>query len=77
MFNLIKGLADPATAKKTPVNLTKLAKAVLWSFFGVRKMKNLDSDATSISPLQVIVAGVIGAAVLVLSLVLLVRHIVA
>jgi hypothetical protein len=49
------------------------AKAVFWSFFGVRKKKDYVSDAASISPVQVIVAGLVGAALFVLSLVMVVK----
>ena len=51
------------------------AKAVFWAFFGVRKGKDHDADAMSITPLQAIVAGLIGAALFVLCLVLLVHFV--
>ncbi|HMJ50406.1 MAG TPA: DUF2970 domain-containing protein [Burkholderiales bacterium] len=51
------------------------AKAVFWAFFGVRKGADHDADAVSITPLQAIVAGLIGAALFVLCLVLLVHFI--
>ena len=51
------------------------AKAVFWAFFGVRKGKDHDADAVSITPLQAIVAGLIGAALFVLCLVLLVHFV--
>ena len=50
-----------------------VAKAVFWSFFGVRKKKDYDSDSASISPVQVIVAGIVGAALFVLTLVMVVK----
>ncbi len=50
-----------------------VAKAVLWSFFGVRKKKDYESDSVSISPVQVIVAGLIGAVLFVLTLLLVVK----
>jgi hypothetical protein len=51
----------------------EVAKAVFWSFFGVRKKKDYASDAASISPVQVVVAGIIGAALFVLTLVVIVK----
>mgnify|MGYP002067236926 CR=1 FL=1 len=51
------------------------AKAVFWAFFGVRKGKDHDADVVSITLLQAIVAGLIGAALFVLSLVLLVHFV--
>lgn len=46
--------------------------AVFWSFFGVRKGRDLEQDAHALRPGQVIAAGLIGAALLVGVLVLLV-----
>ena len=51
----------------------QVARAVFWSFFGVRKSKDHDQDAVTLSPLQVVVAGIIGAALLVFCLIMLVR----
>ncbi len=51
------------------------AKAVFWAFFGVRKGKDHDADVVSITLLQAIVAGLIGAALFVLCLVLLVHFV--
>lgn len=50
----------------------KAALAVFWSFFGVRKRRDYDADAQSLTPVQVIIAGLIGAAVFVLTMFLLV-----
>jgi preprotein translocase subunit Sec61beta len=54
-------------------SFAEVAKAVLWSFFGVRKKKDYERDSVSISPVQVIVAGLIGAALFVLALVMVVK----
>jgi hypothetical protein len=51
-------------------------RAVGWSFFGVRRGKDLEKDVQQLNPLHVVVAGVIGAAVFVGILVLLVKWIV-
>jgi preprotein translocase subunit Sec61beta len=48
---------------------------VLWAFFGIRKRKDYDSDAVRLTPGQVIVAGIIGAVLVVLTLVLVVRFV--
>jgi hypothetical protein len=50
----------------------KAAMAVFWSFFGVRKRRDYDADAQSLTPVQIIIAGLIGAAVFVLTMMLLV-----
>ena len=51
----------------------QIAKAVFWAFFGVRKQSDLDSDAQSLTPAQVIIGGLIGAALFVIALVVLVK----
>ncbi len=53
----------------------KSLKAVFWSFFGVRKRTDLDSD-TKIEPLYLIVAGFLGVIVFVGTLILIVKHVV-
>lgn len=50
----------------------QVAKAVFWSFFGIRKRSALEKDAVTITLKQAIVAGIVGAALLVASLVFLV-----
>ena len=63
--------ADPRR-KATPL---QVAKAVLSAFIGIRKGAAHERDAVTITPVQVIVAGVIGAAIFVVSLITLVRYI--
>ena len=56
------------------------ARAVFWSFFGVRKRNDYDSDAVKLTLGQVIAAGLIGAALFVgvlLGVVYLVTHLAA
>ena len=48
-------------------------KAVFWSFFGVRKRRDYDSDAANLNPVHVIIAGLIGAALFIGLLLLVVR----
>ncbi|MGH8642117.1 MAG: DUF2970 domain-containing protein [Burkholderiales bacterium] len=66
-----------ALEPQSPPKATSLqvAKAVLSAFIGIRKGAAHERDAVTITPVQAIVAGVIGAAVFVLSLVMLVRYI--
>jgi hypothetical protein len=44
------------------------ARAVFWSFFGVRKKSHYEQDAVHLTPAQVIVIGLIGAALFILTL---------
>ena len=65
--------APPAEPKRA--TLPQVASAVFWSFFGVRRGKNMQRDAVTIKPLQVVVVGVVLAALLVFGLLALVRFI--
>lgn len=51
------------------------AKAVFWAFFGVRRRGDHAQDIATLTPAQVIVTGIVAAALLVLTLVLLVTWI--
>jgi hypothetical protein len=62
-------------AKEKRPSTLAAAKAVFWAFFGVRKRTDHESEMVQLTPAQVIVTGVIGAAVFVLILILLVRFI--
>ncbi len=44
------------------------ARAVFWSFFGVRKKSHYEQDASKLAPAQIIVIGLVGAVLLVLAL---------
>ena len=52
-----------------------VAKAVFWSFLGIRKRAAHEKDAVTLKPAQVIIAGIIGAVIFVLSLITLVGFI--
>ena len=48
-------------------------RAVFWSFFGVRKGEAMRRDAVTVKPHQVIIVGIVFAAILVFTLIALVR----
>lgn len=52
------------------------AKAVAWSFFGVRRGAGYEQDISKLNPVHVIVAGLIGGVLFVLTLVVIVRFVV-
>ena len=56
--------------------LLQTVRAVAWSFFGVRRSRDLEADAKSLKPQHLIVTGLVLAALFVLALVLLVRWVV-
>lgn len=43
----------------------RAAKTVFWSFLGIRRKSDYQSDVTHLKPVQVVIAGLIGAALLV------------
>lgn len=56
------------------------ARAVFWSFFGVRRRSDYDSDSVRLTPGQIVAMGLIGGALfvaLLLGLVYLVTHLAA
>ena len=62
----------PARREAGPLDV---AKAVFWSFLGIRKRVAHERDAVTLKPSHVIVAGLIGALIFVLSLIAFVRFI--
>jgi len=50
----------------------KAALAVFWSFFGVRKRRDYDADAKSLTPAQIIIAGLVGGVTFILTILLVV-----
>jgi amino acid transporter len=67
--------SSPPPSPKRP-GFLRVALAVFWSFFGVRKGRDLLADASNIKPQHLIFAGLLGALLLVVSLLLLVRLII-
>jgi hypothetical protein len=68
---------DPTRIQREPRKAGPLdvAKAVFWSFLGIRKRTAHEQDFVTLRPVQVIIAGIIGAVLLVLGIVALVRFI--
>ena len=52
-------------------------RAVAWSFFGVRKGTEYEKDVSQLNPVHVVIAGVIGAALFIVALLLLVNWVLA
>ena len=71
----MKLVSEPQSKEPRTAGPLQVAKAVFWSFLGIRKRAAHEHDAVTIKPLQVIVAGIIGAVILVVTLVMLVRYI--
>ncbi|MCB1985705.1 MAG: DUF2970 domain-containing protein [Burkholderiales bacterium] len=54
----------------------QVAKAVMSAFMGIRKKSDLENDAANLKPSQLIIGGIIGAMIFVVSILLLVNTIV-
>lgn len=67
-------VAAPAARRRASPVRTVLA--VAWSFFGVRKSKDLERDASELNPVHLVVAGVCVAALFVGALIALVNWVI-
>ena len=54
----------------------RTVRAVLWSFFGVRRRSDYEKDAAQLNPVAVIIAGVMAAALFVALLLVVVNLVV-
>jgi hypothetical protein len=67
---------EPSTGARN-AGFLQTIRAVLWSFFGVRKRSGYEQDASQLNPVYVIIAGVIAAVIFVLTLLVIVRIVVS
>jgi hypothetical protein len=68
-----KDLKDAAARRGS---FLQTLRAVAWSFFGVRRGAGYEEDVAKLNPVHVVIAGVIGAALFVLALVLMVNWVI-
>jgi hypothetical protein len=64
------------TAVRRKGSLLRTLQAVFWSFFGVRRSRDLERDVGELNPLHLVVAGIVAALVFVLGLVALVQWVI-
>ncbi|WP_428420187.1 DUF2970 domain-containing protein [Methylibium sp.] len=67
------GLRDASRRKGS---FTRTARAVAWSFFGVRKSADYERDVSEINPVHVVIAGIVGVLLFIGGLLLLVRWVI-
>ena len=70
-------MQDLKEASKRRMSFGATVKAVLWSFFGVRKKSAYEEDTAQLNPVHVIIAGVIAAVIFVVILLMIVKIVVA
>jgi hypothetical protein len=68
---------DPDRPQLRKASFAATMKAVFWSFFGVRKRRDYERDATQLNPVHVIIAGVIAALVFIAILAVIVNIVVS
>lgn len=69
-------MSDNLSEKKVNVPVWQIAKAVLFSFMGIRKKSDLEHDAATLKPKHVIIGGLIGGLLFVIGVLSLVRLVV-
>lgn len=52
-------------ASRRKLSFFQTMRAVAWSFFGVRKSVDLEKDVNQLNPVHVVIAGVLGALMLI------------
>ena len=68
---------DPKQAAQRKGSFLQTMRVVAWSFFGVRKSSDHEKDLSQLNPVHVVIAGVIGAALFIVVLLLLVNWVLA
>jgi hypothetical protein len=66
-----------ADATQRPLSFMQTMGAVFWSFFGVRRNRDMGTDVARLNPVHLLIGGLLGAALFVLALVLLVGWVVS
>jgi hypothetical protein len=51
-------------------------KAVIWSFFGLRRKSDFDTDSVKLNPVHFIIAGLLGVAIFITLLISIVKFVV-
>jgi hypothetical protein len=70
-------MQDLKNASKRKMSFGATMKAILWAFFGVRKKSGYEQDAAQLNPVYLIIAGLIAAAIFIVTLLLIVKSVVA
>ena len=68
-----KPVSDLRAAARRKGSFLQTMQAVAWSFFGVRRSAGHESDVSQLNPVHLVIAGVIGAVLFIVALLLLVN----
>jgi Protein of unknown function (DUF2970) len=69
--------SDLRSAVRRKASFAQTMKAVAWSFFGVRKSADYERDLGELNPIHLVIAGVLGAVLFIVVLLVLVNWILA
>lgn len=72
----MKALKMPSDNKEKASFLYSL-RAVFWSFFGLRRKSDFDTDSAKLNPLHIVIAALIGVAIFIGLLITIVKLVVA
>ncbi len=70
-------IPDPVRPVQRKASFLQTMRAIFWSFFGVRKSEDSVSDAANLNPIHVVIAGVLGALMLIAVLLVIVKIVLA
>ena len=68
---------DLKEASRRQMSFVATVRAVMWSFFGVRNNSAYEEDTQKLNPVHVIIAGIIAAVLFVLTLLMVVKMVLA
>jgi Protein of unknown function (DUF2970) len=69
-------MMPPEAPHRRQASLAQTARAVFWSFFGVRKRAGYEQDAQQLNPVHVILMGLAGAALFIAVLIVIIKFVV-
>ena len=68
--------ADLKTAAHRSPSWWQTCRAVAWSFLGIRQARAYEEDVQRLNPVHVVIAGIVGALLFILTLVAVVRWVI-
>lgn len=69
-------MSDRNTKESSKTSFLATLAAIAWSFIGLRRKKDFDKDVTGLNPVYVIIAGLIGVAIFITTLIVIVKLVV-
>ena len=70
-------MQDLKDAAKRKMSFGATMKAILWAFLGIRKKSGYEQDTAQLNPVYLIIAGLIAAVIFIVTLLLIVKSVVA